>query len=138
MNKNQNVELIKRFYHEMWNQFDKSIFPELLTKDFRFRGSLGKYTTGYKCFREYVDFIQNAFPDFHNHIEEIISEGNKSFARLTYKGTHHGELFGIKPTNKLIEYSGAAVFHFKNERISEVWVLGDIYGLVQQLKDDKG
>lgn len=136
MTENQNVGLIKRFYHEMWNHFDKCIFQELLTEDFRFRGSLGKYTTGYDGFGEYVDFIQEVFPDFHNHIEEIISEGEKSFARLTYKGTHRGELFGMKPTNIPIEYAGAAVFHFKNERISEVWVLGDIYGLVQQLKED--
>ncbi len=39
----RNVSLIERFYHDMWNQFDKSIFPELLTKDLHFRGSLGLF-----------------------------------------------------------------------------------------------
>ena len=80
-----------------------------------------------------MDFIQRAFPDFHNHIEDIISEGDRSFARLTYTGTHQGEVFGIAATGKRIEYSGAALFSFRGDRIASVWVLGDIHGLLQQL-----
>lgn len=136
MTKDDSVRLITRFYHEMWNHFDKSIFPELLTEDIRFRGSLGKYAVGYREFGHYVDYIHYAFPDFNNVIEEIISEDNKSFVQLTYQGTHQGEIFGIKPTRKSITYAGAAVFSFKNDRISEVWVLGDIYGLLQQLTEE--
>ena len=131
----QNVNLVKRFYHDMWNRFDQSLFPELLTEDLEFRGSLGQAKRGYEEFGEYVDFIQQAFPDFHNHIEEIVSEGDRSFAKLTYTGTHRGEVFGIAPTGSRIEYSGAALFIFQGERISSVWVLGDIHGLLQQLSD---
>ena len=129
----QNTKLIERFYHDMWNQFDKSVFSELLTEDLEFRGSLGQHKRGYSEFGEYIDFIQRAFPDFHNHIEEIISEGNRSFARLTYTGTHQGELFDVAPTGRRIEYAGAAVFSFRSGRVASVWVLGDIYGLLQQL-----
>src|SRR5207249_1116933 len=103
------------------------------TEDFRFRGSLGQQTVGYQQFGDYVDFIQRAFPDFSNHIEEIVSEGDRSFARLTYRGTHRGPVFGIAPTGKVVEYAGAALFWFREGRIAEVWVLGDVYGLLQQL-----
>jgi predicted ester cyclase len=51
---------------------------------------------------------ERAFPDFNNEIEEVIFEGNKAFARLTYHGTHLGELFGIAPTGKGIQYAGTA------------------------------
>jgi len=129
----RNVNLIERFYHDMWNKFDKSIFPELLAENLQFRGSLGQDKKGHAEFGEYVDFIQNAFPDFHNHIEDIVSEGSRSFARLTYTGTHKGEIFGIPPTHNRIEYSGAALFTIGGCRIDSVWVLGDIYGLLQQL-----
>ncbi len=37
---NRNRELIERFYHEMWNRFDKALIPVLLAEDIRFRGSL--------------------------------------------------------------------------------------------------
>jgi steroid delta-isomerase-like uncharacterized protein len=134
MERNRNRLLIERFYVEMWNRFDKTILPDILTEDFRFRGSLGQFKSGHAEFGEYVDFIQRAFPDFSNEIEEIISEGDKAFAKLTYRGTHRGEVFGIASTGRLIRYAGAAVFKFRDDRIAEVWVLGDIYGLISQLE----
>jgi len=133
MPSSKNVELIGRFYGEMWNRFDTSLFPELLTEDIRFRGSLGQHKVDYEPLGEYVDFIQRAFPDFTNQVEETISEGDRSFARLTYRGTHRGEIFGIAPTGRRIEYAGAALFRFRGGRIAEVWVLGDVHGLLQKL-----
>jgi predicted ester cyclase len=129
-----NWRLIERFYHDMWNKFDKSVFPEILDPQIAFRGSLGQHKSGYRELGEYVDFIRAAFPDFHNEIVETISEGDKTFARLRYTGTHRGELFGIAPTGRKIRYAGAAVFTVRNGKICEVWVLGDIYGLLQQLQ----
>ena len=134
MRQNRNRLLIERFYLEMWNRFDKSIFPDILTEDLRFRGSLGQSKSGHAEFGEYVDFIQRAFPDFSNEIEEIISEDDKAFAKLAYSGTHRGDVFGIAPTGRFIQYAGAAVFKFRADRIAEVWVLGDIYGLISQLE----
>lgn len=128
--------LIERFYHQMWNRFDKGLIPVLLTEDIRFRGSLGQCKIGHEQFGEYVDFVRAAFPDFTNRIEEIVSERDRSFARLTFSGTHKGEWFGIVPTGRRVEYSGSALFRFRDGRIAEVWVLGDVYGLLQQLTGD--
>ncbi len=130
----RNRLMIKRFYHEMWNRFDQSLIPELLTEDIRFRGSLGQSKTGHAEFARYVDFVARAFPDFTNEIEEVISEDDKAFARLTYRGTHRGELFGIAATGRRIQYAGAARFCFRGGKISDVWVLGDIFGLISQLR----
>ena len=97
MRQNRNRLLIERFYFEMWNRFDKTIVPDILTEDLQFRGSLGQSKSGHAEFHDYVDFIQQAFPDFSNEIEEIISEGDNAFAKITYRGTHRGEVFGIGP-----------------------------------------
>ncbi len=135
MSRSSNIRLIETWYHRMWNQWDKTAFEEILTPDIAFRGSLGQVKRGYGGISEYMDLIRAAFPDFTNHIQEIISERDKAFARLSYAGTHEGEIFGIAPTRKKIAYSGAAVFSFAGEKmIREVWVLGDIYGLLVQLK----
>ncbi len=37
----------------------------------------------------------NAFPDWHEAIEDIIAEGDKVWVRLTYTGTHKGRIYGI-------------------------------------------
>jgi len=129
-----NKELIETWYHEMWNNWNKDVMPEILDDKITFRGSLGKEKNGFEGLSEYIDFIRKAFPDFQNEIELIITEGNKSFAKLKYCGTHKGEVFGIKPTNKKIEYFGSAIFSFDNGKILDVWVLGDIYGLIKQIE----
>lgn len=122
------------WYHQMWNRWDKTIFPEILDERITFRGSLGQEKKGYNGLSEYIDFIKTAFPDFHNEIKFIITEGDRSFAKLKYSGTHRGKVFGIAPTHRKIAYCGSAVFTFENEKIKDVWVLGDIYGLVNQLE----
>lgn len=122
----------------MWNRWDKSAFEEILTPDIAFRGSLGQVKRGYNGLSKDMDFIRTAFPDFTNRIEDIISEGEKAFARLTYTGTHEGELFGVAPTHQEVTYAGAAVFSFEGEKIREVWVLGDIHGLLRQLNERDG
>ena len=129
------VALIRRFYHEMWNRFDKTVIPELLSTDIRFRGSLGQSKVGHEQFGEYVDFIRAAFPDFSNRIETIVSEAGMSFARLSYTGTHAGELFGVPATDRRVRYAGAALFQFRDGLIAEVWVLGDIHGLLRQIQE---
>jgi steroid delta-isomerase-like uncharacterized protein len=135
MSASGNRRLIGRFYLEMWNRFDKTVIPQILTENLRFRGSLGQTKNGYAEFGDYIDFIQRAFPDFSNEVEDIISEGDKAFAKLTYRGTHQGELFGLAPTGRAIQYAGAAVFTFRDHRIAEVWVLGDVYSLLTQLRE---
>ena len=126
--------LIGRFYDDMWNRFDTSVLAEILVPDIRFRGSLGQERVGFTEFAEYVDLIEAFAPDFHNTVLATITEGDQTVARLSYTGTHRGEIFGVEPSGRVFEYAGAAVFSFGEDRIAEVWVLGDIYGLLEQLR----
>jgi predicted ester cyclase len=136
MNSNDQIRLIDRFYDDMWNRFDKSVFGDILDTKIHFRGSLGQTKVGFDELAGYVDYIQAFASDFHNEVLSTITEGNQTFARLSYTGTHEGEVFALAPTGKRFEYSGAAVFTFSGGLISDVWVLGDIYGLTQQLSID--
>ncbi len=129
-----NELLVKAWYNQMWNNWDLSQVKLLTTTDIIFRGSLGQDKIGHQGLIEYIRFVKIAFEDFRNSIEEIISENNKSFVRLQYTGTHTGEIFGIAPTYKKVSYSGAALFTFKEDKIANVWVLGDLHNLLNQLK----
>ena len=77
--------------------------------------------------------VRAAFPDFHNTIEDLIAEGNRVAARLSYRGTHRGELFRIAPTGRRVTYSGIALFRIAGGKIIDVWVIGDTLGLLRQL-----
>ena len=57
------------------------------------------------------------FPDFTNEIEEIISEEDKAIARLTFRAERSvGEIFGIAPTERPIQYTGAAALRFRGDK----------------------
>jgi len=129
----QNKNLIERYYHEMWNPWNFSAADELLAETIVFRGSLGTETVGREAFRGYMRQVQRAFPDFHNKIECLVAEGQNVVARLTYRGTHQGEIFGVAPTMKSIQYAGAAFFRVSNGQVAEGWVLGDLLTLLRQL-----
>ena len=137
MSLEENKSLVRRYYDEMWNLWNLSLADELIGEGLTFRGSLGVAVQGRAGFKDYMCTVRGAFPDFHNHIEELVAEDDKVVARLTYTGTHHGVLFGIGPTGKRVTYAGVAVFRIEAARITEGWVLGDVRGLIQQLSDDR-
>lgn len=133
MSSDQNKTLIHRYYDAMWNLWDFTMADELLTQNFLFRGSLGMKTKGREAFRGYMRQVQDAFPDFHNTVEEIVAEDDRVVARLMYRGTHRGAIFGIAPTGKTITYAGAAFFTVAEGVVAEGWVLGDLLSLLRQL-----
>jgi len=135
MQPTKNESLVLRFYQEMWNRFDTSVIPAIAHPEIHFRGSLGHEKRGHQGLAEYVRFVQAAFPDFHNEIVETVTQGNKTVARLSYSGTHRGEVLGIAPTGKRFRYSGVGFFTIGSAGIEEVWVLGDVYALLQQLRE---
>jgi steroid delta-isomerase-like uncharacterized protein len=130
----ENKSLVHHYY-EMWNRWDFALADELIAEDISFRGSLGVDVRGREGFKGYMRAVCAAFPDFHNRIEELVAEDDKVAVRLTYTGTHRGELFGIRPTGRQVSYAGVAIFRIVEGRIAEGWVLGDVHGLVQQLSD---
>jgi steroid delta-isomerase-like uncharacterized protein len=133
-----NRQLVETFFNVMWNTWSEKAARAILTTDIDFRGSIGLHVSGHDGFLGYMQTIRDAFPDFHNHIEEIIATDERAVARLTYSGTHQGELLGRPATGRRIEYAGVAMFTMEGERISKVWVLGDLRGLMQQLDGDNG
>jgi steroid delta-isomerase-like uncharacterized protein len=131
-----NKQLIRRYYEELWNAWQFDLADLLIDADVRFRGSLGRMVAGRGGLVGYMRHVQGIFPDFHNAIDDLIAEDDRVAAQLTYTGTHHGEIFGIAPTGRRIRYSGVGIFEVASGKIVEGWVLGDLAGLLLQLRPD--
>ena len=127
------TQLIERFYHELWNKAEEAVAYDILHADFRFRGSLGPERRGPDGFLEYLRSVRASLPDFMCHIQEIISENQQAVARMEFVGTHGGLFYEMFPTHKKITWAGAAFFKTDGAQITELWVLGDIDAIKQQL-----
>ena len=132
----ENKAVIHRYYDDLWNAWKLDDAASLISPNIEFRGSLGIAVRGIEAFKGYVSTVRAAFPDFHNQVEDLIAEGDTVAARLTYRGTHRGEMFGIAPSGNVVKYSGIAVFRISAGLIQEGWVMGDAWGLYQQLNSN--
>jgi predicted ester cyclase len=130
--------IIRLFYDEMWNKADKSRIPEIFHSGFSFRGSLGPVLIGHDQFAGYVDDVVRALPDFVCEILEMTEEGDRVVARMLFGGSHAGELLGYTPTGKRVSWHGSAHFKFRDGLVDDLWVLGDVHGLRQELEANKG
>lgn len=126
-------DTVRRFYETIWNQNDKSLIPELVHEDVTFKGSLGSTLCGHKGFALYIDFIHRALGDYQCRVVDMVAEDDKVYARISYSGIHQGELFGYAATEAKIEWDGIAVFVFTDGKISDIWALGDVNGVMKQL-----
>lgn len=126
--------VVESFYADIWNRHDKSKVPVLLSDGFTFRGSLGQAMVGHEGFWSYVDFVHSALACYRCEILDLVVEDTKAFARMRFSGVHRGEFFGYQPTSKLVEWLGAALFSFDGEKVADLWVLGDVHGLLQLLE----
>jgi steroid delta-isomerase-like uncharacterized protein len=120
-----NESVVRRFYDELWNQWQLELVDELLAPNVRFRGSRGAHLTGRDAFRRYAESTRAGFPDWKNRIDEILAIDDRVVTRLTWTGTHTGEFDGIAPTGARVEYVGAAFFRLEEALITEAWVVGD-------------
>jgi steroid delta-isomerase-like uncharacterized protein len=125
--------LVRRFYADVWNRWDDAALDDLLAEDFAFRGSLGDEVLGRDGFRGYRDKVRAGFPDFHNEVVELVTEGDRAAARLRYSGHHRGAILGVAASGALVSYDGAAFFTAAGGRLRRAWVLGDVEGLRRRL-----
>ncbi len=129
-------EQVQKFYEVLWDGHDKDAMPSVLHEDFSFRGSLGQEKRGHNGFAEYVDMVHTALGNYKCIIEELVEEGEKVFVKLSFTGIHRDRFMGYSPSHKHLTWQGCALFTFKGERISDVWVLGDLKKLEEQLKQN--
>ena len=131
---NQRKEQVRRFYAVLWEAHDKTAIPSILHEDLSFRGSLGQLKHGHSGFVEYLDMVHKAFRDYRCSVEELVAEGDKVFAKMTFGGIHQGKFMGHEASGKSLEWNGCALFTFQGDLISDIWVLGDLKSLEDQLE----
>ncbi len=78
--------------------------------------------------------VHRALGDYKCMIEDLVSEGEKAFAKMTFTGIHRDNLMGYPATQQRLTWSGCALFTFKESLITDIWVLGDSKNLEEQLR----
>jgi steroid delta-isomerase-like uncharacterized protein len=84
-----------------------------------------------------VDFFTarlTGLPDLSVSIETVLVSVDRFAASFVYTGTHKGPLFGVAPTGKSLRFTSCDIFAVREGQLSEHWGMGDIAGVMAQLK----
>lgn len=73
-------------------------------------------------------------PDLHVSIEAQVANGDLFAASFVYEGTQTGPYLGFAPTGKKLRFTSCDIFRVADGKIAEHWGMGDIAGVIAQLK----
>lgn len=67
-------------------------------------------------------------------IEASLSQGDLCAASFVYEGVHRAVYYGVAPTGRKLRFTSCDIFKVAHGKIVEHWGMGDIAGVLAQLK----
>jgi len=130
----ENKKLVRRIFEEVFNKGNLDVLPELVAQDYVGHDpALNQDMRGPDGFAQFVRMYRNAFPDLQLTIEDQLAEGDRVCTRFSARGTHRGDLMGIRPTGNKIVISGLSIDRHAGGKTDESWTEYDLFGMLQQL-----
>jgi len=88
---------------------------------------------GVEGLTEMVEGYRSALAGLTVTVEHQFTEGDYVATRTTIRGRHEGELMGLPPTGREVEFSALVISRCRDGKIEEEWELADTMGLLQQV-----
>lgn len=130
MSTEENKTIVRRFVDEIWNTGNHDVVDEIIAVDaVRHNTEIN----GIEAFKQNLTAFRTSFPDVHLVIEDLVAEGDEVAVRVTGRGTHKGELWGVAPTGKLATWTAIGIFRITDGKIVEMWANEDVLGRLQQV-----
>ena len=119
MSTEENKELVRNYISQVLNTGNVEIIETFIDPDYTevFEGK--RYPIGIAGAKEHVAGVRKTYPDLHLTVERQIAEGEWVATSIVARGTHRGEWLGIKPTGKVLTYTGVNINRIVNGRFVE-------------------
>lgn len=132
----KNKELLKRFYKEVYVNWDLKVADEMLSPEFVSHDWPENGHKGPQAFRDYYAVLRKAVPDATYEVKDLIADGDRVVVRWEMHGTHRGNFPGIDivPSGQPITLKGVAIYRVANGKLMERWVVSDLYGLLKEAR----
>ncbi len=83
--------------------------------------------------RQIFAMMKAAFPDLAISVHDMIAEGDKVAARITFTGTHSGEFFGVPASGNQVAMDGIDIMEFRDGKAVGHWGVTDMAGIMAQM-----
>ena len=129
----KNKQIVRQFF-ELLDRHDTDRIGQLLVSSTNYSFHIGGMpSVDWNEHKGILTSFNNAFPDLHHEIVDMVAEGDKVAIRLNVTGTHKGEFQGIPPTGKKLSLYEMGFITIIDGKITEGWISADTMGLLQQV-----
>lgn len=133
----KNKKLLKRFYKEVYVDWDMETADELLSPDFFSHDWPANGQKGPQAFRNYYRAFKKALPDARYEVKDILADGDRVAVHWVMRGTYSAEFPGIEvtPAGQQVTLRGVAIYRVDDGKLAERWVISDLYELLKSIKE---
>ncbi len=136
----ENKQLVRRFYDELWNNgnldvIDQYTAADMIEHESEYADQLLSLSsaTGLEGLKQTTEALRQAFPDVRFTVEDQIAEGDKVLTRWQAVATQSGSLGPLPPSGKHVTATGVYIDRIANGKIVEEWEEWDVLGFLMQL-----
>lgn len=116
------IESNKAFVQEYFDAIKKDKTP----------ATLEKYMTD-EDLKHHIAMYEVPLPGYWLEAQDMVAEGDKVTVRGIVHGVHKGDLMGIAPTGKDVNFPFFIIYRIANGKIVQHWLLADVMTLMQQV-----
>jgi|tagenome__1003787_1003787.scaffolds.fasta_scaffold20239368_2 predicted ester cyclase len=139
MTRDETRALIVRL-HEIWSDGNVAAVPDIYAPDFVAHMPKGwgeeESRDGHDGIRRAIERLRAGFPDWCEHVQDILIDGDKAAVRYYSTGTNLGSFSGRAPTGRRIEVDELSIFRVANGRVAEQWCLNDDLAFGKQMRGE--
>jgi predicted ester cyclase len=132
MSAEDNKALVRRYFEAIDATSDENMLDEFLSADFVDHNPSPGCSADLDGMKAAYRMFVHGAPGTHS-IEDMVAEGDKVVVRVSARGTHSGELFGIPASGREFTSTGIAILRIENGKIVEHWNEVDMMGAMVQI-----
>jgi predicted ester cyclase len=132
MTDEQMIAVTRRVIEEGFGEGRLNVLDEVLAPGF-VEHQAGISPATVEGVKRAISALHAAFPDMKLKAEEIVTSGDKAWARSTGRGTHGGPFMGMPPTGRPFTVTVMDVCRFENGKMVEHWGVADQLALLVQI-----
>jgi steroid delta-isomerase-like uncharacterized protein len=83
--------------------------------------------------RQLFAMMHAAFSGLHVDVHDMVQEGDKVVARVSFVGTHTGDFMGVPASGNPIDIKAIDIVQFRDDKLVAHWGVMDMAGAMAQM-----
>jgi predicted ester cyclase len=126
--------------HKLWSDGNVAAIPVIYAPNFVAHMPKGWGKTqsrdGHDGIRKAIERLRVGFPDWREHVQDVLIDGDKVAVRYFSTGTNLNSFEGNPPTGQKICVDELSIFRIANGRVAEQWCLNDDLAFSKQMRGE--